>query len=144
MDQRQRNDLEGRRVSQFGRAPIYVVIDGFLRWIPNPTTMNALFRDWSHDEMDLTDIIGYDELKPDGPCPLPLPDSTALVKAAGRPEVYLLDFNNLRANPPDGRIVKRHIMSPTAMDRYNLSWDKISEISPVAIDAIPEGIPMTG
>jgi hypothetical protein len=141
MGQRQRNDLEGRRVSQFGRAPIYVVIDGFLRWIPNPTTMEALFRDWSHDEMDLADIIGYDESKPDGPCPLPLPDSTALVRAAGRPEVYMLDFNN---PPEDTKIVKRHILSPAAMDRYNLSWDKISEMSPVAIDAISEGIPMTG
>ena len=42
-----RPDLDGLRVQMPNRPEIYLIDQGYRRWIPDPATYNNLFRDWN-------------------------------------------------------------------------------------------------
>ncbi len=53
-----------------------------------------------------------------------------MAQGKGRAEVYFIDGG-----------VKRHILSPAVMDRYNFRWPT-TRIDTSIIDAIPNGSPI--
>jgi hypothetical protein len=134
-----RPDLEGQRLKHAGgQDPIYVVIDGILRWIPNLLIFERLFRDWNIQQIDLNNITGFNSANPNTGL-YPLPSMTTLVRG-GQPEVYLIDYRNILTN--DRTLVKRWVPSPAFMDLYNFDWDDIANVRQIIIDAIPKGGPL--
>lgn len=60
-----RPDLESKCVKhQGGQDPIYVIIDGVLRWVPNPDIMNRLFNNWDVEIVDCSGIEGFNNMDP--------------------------------------------------------------------------------
>lgn len=39
--------LNGQRVKVPGNGAVFLIMDGYRRWIPNPATYDSLFRNWS-------------------------------------------------------------------------------------------------
>jgi hypothetical protein len=116
-----RPDLDGLRVAIPGDAKVYLIMDGgYRRLIPNPPTYNNLFRSWNGIISDIG--VG---LIPELP---PLSNLAVLVRAAGTAPVYLVS---------NGR--KCWVTSKEAMDRYDFASNKIVELSPAVVDAIPNG-----
>jgi len=116
-------ELNGQRVRSSNQnddtRKVYLILDGQLRWIPNPETYNNLFRDWNGiaEFADISDIEEGEQIT----------DGAILAKDPNSPPVYLLSFHQ-----------KRHIASPAAMDKYYFSWDAIKKIDKVALDSIPD------
>ncbi|PSJ26899.1 hypothetical protein B7P34_20475 [Streptosporangium nondiastaticum] len=113
-------ELNGARVKGVNSPAIYLILDGKRRWIPNPATYNNLFRDWNGIQ-SVVDIGAID----DGG---QLSDGAILAKSPSGPAVYLVSNG-----------IKRWITSPAAMDKYYFDWNKIVNLSPVALDSIPTG-----
>lgn len=114
-----RLDLDGLRVTPPRGGPIYLIMDGVRRWIPNPATYNNLFRDWNGVITDLNvNAI------PKGPALL---DGAVLFRGDGAP-VYLMDVAG-----------KRWVTSPAAMDKYYFNWSKIAVLPGVVVNAVPNG-----
>ncbi|QDT24603.1 hypothetical protein [Gimesia chilikensis] len=116
-----RNDLNGLRVQLPGNPAIYLIDEGCKRHIPNPSTFDNLFRDWS-----FTQDLDIDEIQTGSP----ISDGAILAQGKGRAEVYLIDGG-----------MKRHVPSPQLMDRYNFRWPT-DRIDVALIDAIPTGRPI--
>lgn len=116
-----RPDLAGYRVKVPKQAPIWVIDqDGYRRWIPNPTTFNNLFRDWSVvEELDVANIAET----------VPIDDGAILFKGSATANVYLTDRGN-----------KRWITSPAVMDKYNFNWGKIVVVPQILVNMIPTGL----
>jgi len=112
------SQFDGMRVKTPNDPKIYLVDQGKRRWIPNPPTFNNLFRNW--DVYVGIDIMSIPEGKQ-------ITDGAFLSKGSG-PEVYLIDNG-----------VKRWIISPAVMDKYNFDWNKIVVIPQLAINYIPTG-----
>jgi len=111
---------EGSRVS-IGTGT-YLVLDGKVRHIPDPTTYNNLFEDWNN-------IIKSDPgLQVTG---APLTNGAYLSTAPGDPKVYLVN---------DG--VKRWIASPQVFNKYHFNGKAVRQLSPAAQNAIPTGNPI--
>ncbi|MGW2188495.1 hypothetical protein [Streptomyces sp. NPDC001719] len=117
-------ELNGRRLKGFDSPAIYLILDGKRRWIPNPNTYNNLFRGWD----GVQSVVDINSIDDGGQ----LSDGAILGKSPNAPEVYLIS-NGL----------KRWITSPAAMDKYDFAWNKIVNLSPVAIGAIPNGAPIS-
>ncbi|MDQ1833128.1 hypothetical protein [Massilia scottii] len=115
-----RNDLNGLRMQLPGAPAIYLIDRGVKRHIPDPTTYNNLFRDWSGIVQDphLNNIDTG----------TPLSHGAVLAQAQGDAAVYLIDQG-----------VKRHIASPATMDRYYFDWNKIQHVAPILIRSIQNG-----
>jgi hypothetical protein len=115
-----RLDLNGLRVKLPGRPEIYLIDQGYRRWIPNPATFNNLFRNWNGivEEISITSIPQGQNIS----------SGAVLARAYGTAPVYLVD-----------RGLKRWITSPAAMDRYNFSWDRIYQVPNILLDSIPTG-----
>ncbi|HEV3194185.1 MAG TPA: hypothetical protein VGY54_26955, partial [Polyangiaceae bacterium] len=116
-----RRALAGRRLVSPGHSEIYVVDpDGFRRRIPNHTTYNRLFRNWSgiDDEPNLHEIAIGPELT----------TGTILVRGDAADAIYLLD---------QGR--KRLVADAAAMDKYWFNWSRIFAVRQAVIDRIPPG-----
>ena len=121
--------FEGKRLHSTANGCIYLVLDGKLRHVPNPSTFNLLFDKWQYQDMN--EIHLQQLAKGD-----PLPDGCHLFKGTGSGikdnMVYLLD-------KIDGKLVKRHIVSPPVFNRYSFSWSKIKSMETSATQAIPSG-----
>jgi hypothetical protein len=116
-----RADLAGLRLKAPNNAAIYLVDPkGFLRWIPDPTTYNNLFRDWNGviSSLDIPNISK-------GPN---LTSGAVLAIAIGTAPVYLVTNGT-----------KEWITSPAAMDKYYFNWNTIVQTPHVLIDFIPTG-----
>ncbi|MEV8475029.1 hypothetical protein [Streptomyces sp. NPDC051173] len=113
-------ELNGRRLKGFDSAPVYLILDGRRRWIPNPATYNNLFRSWD----GIQSVVDINSIDSGGQ----LSDGAFLGKSPNAPQVYLISNG-----------VKRWITSPAAMDKYDFAWNKIVNLSPVVIDSIPTG-----
>mmetsp|Transcript_45786 Transcript_45786/g.41001 ORF Transcript_45786/g.41001 Transcript_45786/m.41001 type:complete len:142 (+) Transcript_45786:45-470(+) len=117
--------FEGNRLhSKPGNGAIYLVLDGKLRHIPDPPTFNQLFDKWEYENMN--DILLQQLVKGD-----PLPQGSHLFNGTA-PHVYLLDKIN-------GKLVKRHIVSPPVFNKYSFSGSKIKSIPNISVQAIPDG-----
>lgn len=93
----------GARIRCTCNEAIYLVdMDGSMRWIPDPTTYNNLFRDWNGvDNVDAIDS---------GAVGTPLTSGAYLAQSPDAPQVYLITNG-----------VKRWITSPAAMDQFYFS-----------------------
>ncbi|GAP94186.1 hypothetical protein [Leptolyngbya sp. NIES-2104] len=115
-----RPDLNGLRVKLPGQPEIYLIDQGYRRWIPNPTTFNNLFRNWNGivEEISITSIPRGQNIS----------SGAILARAYGTAPVYLVDQG-----------LKRWITSPAAMDRYNFAWGRIYELPAISLNAIATG-----
>ena len=115
-----RPELNGKRIKTVDSPAIYLVIDGYRRGIPNPSTYNNLFRDWNNIliSFDITSI----------PVAPSISSGALLVKSSDSNKVFLLS---------DGQ--KRHISSPKIMDKYNFNWDRVNIVAPIFLSSIPTG-----
>ncbi|HKQ51668.1 MAG TPA: hypothetical protein VJT74_04820 [Pyrinomonadaceae bacterium] len=113
-----RPDLNGSRIRHPAGA-IYLILDGMRYHIPNPPTYNNLFRDWNGIDTDInvTDIT-------DGGA---LSDGAVLAVQNEGGVVYLVTNG-----------FKRAIISPTAMDHYHFSWERIVRVPRILLDFIQE------
>jgi hypothetical protein len=118
-----RPDLNGLRLKSPAAPAIYLVLDGFRRWIPDPDTYNNLFRDWNGVIVD----IDIDSV-PEGSS---LTSGAVLARPIGMAPVYLVSNS-----------AKRWVTSPAAMDKYYFAWNRIIEVPHVLLDSIPEGPPI--
>jgi hypothetical protein len=117
-----RADLAGLRLKAPNNPDIYLVVpDGYLRYIPNPTTYNNLFRDWNGV------ILSHDI--PNIAKGLDLTDGAVLVQPIGTIAVYIVSKG-----------IKGRITSPGAMDKYYFNWDTVFEVPRVLVDSIPAGV----
>jgi hypothetical protein len=119
-----RPDLNGLRVKLPNADPIYLILDGYRRWIPDPDTYNNLFRNWDGVivDIDINDI-------PEGP---PLSHGAILARALNTAPVYLVS-NGL----------KRWVTSPAAMDKYWFAWEKVLNVPASLLDPLPPGAPLS-
>lgn len=115
-----RPDLNGLRLKSPAAPAIYLVLDGFRRWIPDPDTYNNLFRDWNGIVVD----INIDSV----PEASPLTSGAVLARPIGMAPVYLVSNST-----------KRWVTSPAAMDKYYFAWNRIVQVPHVLLDSIPEG-----
>jgi hypothetical protein len=115
-----RPDLNGVRLKGPASPAIYVVIDGYRRWIPDPATYNNLFRDWNG-------IIVVSNL-PDIAEAEPLSSGAVLARPAGMAPVYLVSNG-----------VKRHITAPSVMDKYYFDWSKVQSLAVSVVNSIRTG-----
>lgn len=81
---------------------VYLIDQGKARLIPSTTTFNNVFA-------SRVNVVWSIWLPPVG---TPFPDNAAIFKFAGSNKVYLLDVQN-------GQEVKRYIVNPPTMSRYN-------------------------
>jgi hypothetical protein len=115
-----RPDLNGVRLKAPNNSAIYVVIDGYRRWIPDPGTYNNLFRNWD-GILVVTNI-------PDIAVAEPLSSGAVLARATGSDPIYLISNG-----------VKRHITSPSVMGKYNFDMNKVQNLPVTAINSISTG-----
>ncbi len=115
-----RPDLNGWRVKMPNSPRVYLVDQGYRRWIPNPETYNNLFRDWN----GIREFIDVNTI-PEG---LPIANGAILARPAGGPAVYFLDAG-----------VKRWVTSPDAMDRYHFNWNRVYSVPPIVLQNISDG-----
>jgi hypothetical protein len=116
-----RPDLAGLRLKAPNDAAIYLVDpQGFLRWIPDPTTYNNLFRDWNGviSSLDIPNISR-------GPN---LTSGAVLATGAGTAPVYLVTNG-----------AKDWITSPAVMDKYYFNWNTVVQAPNVLVEFIPTG-----
>jgi hypothetical protein len=101
-------------------TPVYLVMFGTRRHVPDETTYFNLFANW--DGIIIDPDLGS---IPEGP---PLTSGALLMRATGTAPVYLLT-NGL----------KHWVTSQEAMTRYAFDYDKVQEWLPIAVDSIPSG-----
>jgi len=121
----QRSDLNGLRMQIPGNPAIFLIDQGKKRWITNEYVYTNLFRDWDGIVQDIG--LAYIDRGPD------ITNNTLLVQAGGLGipgnPVWLYDQG-----------VKRWIISPSVMDKYNFSWNTIEVVPYAILDTIPRGI----
>jgi hypothetical protein len=118
-------ELAGARIEAAGGPDIYLVDDdGTKRHIPDPTTYNNLFRDWTGIKVVDTYAISS------GP---------ALTSGA------YLGWDGVAGDPiylvSNGQ--KRHITSPTVMDKFWFDPTKVRTVPQSTLDALPNGPDLT-
>ena len=112
---------DGYRVKLAGHPEVYVVIDNAKHHVPDPATYNNLFENWT----DIQEIPAADfNAVPTG---LALTSGAVLAKGSA-PEVYLITNG-----------VRRHVMSPETMDKYDFGWNKVVLTPDAVINGIPFG-----
>ncbi|MBV9597158.1 MAG: hypothetical protein JOZ87_09845 [Chloroflexi bacterium] len=122
---RPRADLAGERIEAAGGTNIYLVDDdGTARHIPDPTTYNNLFRDWSGVQLVDPSTIAS------GPA-LTSGAYLAIAQETMR-DVYLVSNGQ-----------KRHVASPTVMDKFWFNWNTIRPVPQSTLDALPTGPDLT-
>ena len=119
-----RPDLNGLRVKLPNAPAIYLIDQGYRRWIPDPPTYDNLFRNWDGVVVDI-DIIEIPEATP-------LSHGASLARAAGTAPVHLVSNGQ-----------KRWVTSPAVMDKYWFAWNKVVEVPASLIDSIPSGSPIS-
>ncbi len=116
-------EYNGFRIKKPGDPRIWLVDRGQKRHIPNPTTFNNLFRNWSYRE-----VLDVDAIQTGSP----ISDGAVLGRATGEPAVFLIDQG-----------IKRHIVSPATMDKYNFNWNRVYTLPRLVIDSMPTGDPIS-
>jgi hypothetical protein len=118
-----RPDLNGFRIKH-PNGTVYLILDGMRRHVPNPGTYANLFRDWSGIVTD----IDVDEIQNGGP----LSNGAILSRGIDTAPVYLISNG-----------VKRHVVSPAAMDKYYFAWERVVVVPAIQLDSIPTGQPIS-
>jgi YVTN family beta-propeller protein len=120
-----RPDLAGKRIQASGDPAIYLVDDdGTRRHIPDPTTYNNLFRDWTGIQaIDVSTVTSGPELTSGA--------YLAWHGVAGDPVYFITNGQ------------KRRIASPTVMDKFWFDSSKVRTVSQSTLDALPNGPDVT-
>jgi len=114
-----RPDLDGRCVKHPGRVRVFFIDRGRKRHILDVDTFFRIFRSWRVDDEPAVDDID------DGP---DVSLGASVIGVAEPPgAIYLVD---------DG--VKRHIVSPQVMDRYNFRAP-LAIVPEIVVRFIPDG-----
>lgn len=118
-------ELNGLLLQLPGNPKIYLVINGFRCWVPNPTTFNNLFVPGATVTPDVN--IG---VVSEGPA---LSDGAVLAKSTVADPVYLVSNG-----------VKRWIPSQEIFSRYQFNGANIQLVAPVIMDSVPSGSNIDG
>ena len=113
-------ELNGLLLQLPGAAPIYLVLNGFRRWVPSPATLSQLFV----GNPKVIQDIGIGTVS-EGPA---LSVNAVLAKADNSDRVYLVTNG-----------VKMWIPSPDIFNRYQFNGAKIVTVPSILIDSIPNG-----
>ena len=116
------NKYDGERVKGSNGAAIYLVLNGQLCWIPDPTTYNNLFSSWNG-------VVVSDYLVDNIPQGQQLTSGALLVKSPSGAPVYLLT---------NGK--KRWIPSPDVFAKFSFNSAKVVNLPQVVVDALPQGV----
>ena len=102
------------RIIKFADNPrVYTVVDGQIKWIPNPTVFNSLGLDWKKIEQKPTaELKNYRR--------------AALLRAKNDPKVYYIT--------EAGK--KRWVPTAEVFNSYNNKWQDIIEVEGLELDAI--------
>jgi hypothetical protein len=117
--------LAGSRIEAAGGPDIYLIDDdGTKRHIPDPTTYNNLFRDWT----------GIKTVDPSTVTSGPDLTSGAYLAWAGvdGDPIYLVTNGQ-----------KRHIASPAVFDKFWFASNKVQTVPQSTLDALPNGPDLT-
>ena len=112
-------ELNGLLIQLPGAAPIYLVLNGYRCWIPDPTLANLCV---PNPSVFLDINIG---VVSEGPA---ITSGAVLAKAVGTDTIYLVTNG-----------VKMAIPSPDVFNRYQFNWSTVQLVAPVLIDFIPTG-----
>ncbi|WP_148288158.1 hypothetical protein [Prochlorothrix hollandica] len=120
---RLRPDLNGLQLRNPGNGMIFWVDDGRIRHILGPSVYSSLFIPKSLNVIDTVSITAGS----------PVTADNRLVRCGEsnhplRNRIYFLDQGQ-----------KRHILSPTVMNRNSFNWDRVQTIACPALASIPDG-----
>jgi hypothetical protein len=118
-------ELNGLLLQLPGTPKVYLVLNGFRCWIPDPQTFQNLFVPTATVFQDIN--IG---VVSEGPA---LTTGAVLAQAAGSAPVYLVSNG-----------VKMWIPTPDILNRYQFNSAKIQTVAPVLINFIPNGPDVEG
>lgn len=114
--------FNGFRIKRPGDPRIWLIDRGLKRHIPNESTFNNLFRNWSYRE-----VLDIDAIQT-GP---PISNGAFLGRAIGEVAVFLFDQHE-----------KRHIVNEATMDKYNLNWGRICSLPKLVVEMTATGDPI--
>lgn len=117
--------LNGLQLQLPGAAPVYLVLNGYRCWIPDPQTYHNLFLSGATIVQDIN--IG---VVSEGPA---LSSGAVLASAEGSPAVYLVTNG-----------VKMWIPNPDIFNRYQFNAGAIQVVAPILINSIPSGPDVQG
>ena len=117
--------LNGLLLQLPGASPVYLVINGFRCWVPDPTTYNNLFVGGATVVSDL----GVGAVS-EGAA---LTSGAILAQGNASPQVYLVSNG-----------VKMWIPSPDIFARYQFNAAQIQVLPQIVIDFIPNGPSLNG
>jgi hypothetical protein len=118
-----RNDLNGLLLQLAGEAAVYLVINGFRRWVPNQATFNLLFvSNATITPFDISQVSQGPQLS-DG----------AVLAIGGSDRVYLVSNG-----------VKMWIPNMDIFNRYRFNTSQIVKVPQVVIDSVPNGPNLEG
>ena len=106
-------------------APVYLVINGALCWIPDPQTFNNLI---TPGAKIITDP-NLDEIA----VGTPLTSGAVLAKASGDQPTYLVSNG-----------VKMWVPNPTIWGDYQFNWGQVQTVPFIVIESIPSGPDLQG
>jgi len=106
-------------------APVYLVINGLLCWIPDPQTMTNLITPGAKIVSD----PNLDEISPG----TPLTSGAVLAKGPGDEPTFLVSNG-----------VKMWVPNPTIWGIYQFNWGMVVQVPQVVIDSIPTGPDIEG
>lgn len=113
-------ELNGLILQLPGAPQLYLVLNAFRCWIPDPQTANNLFNSGFTIVPDIN--IGVVALG------APLTSGAILAKGDASDTVYLVTNG-----------VKMGIPSPDVFNRYQFNWNKIQTFPQIVIDYLPTG-----
>jgi hypothetical protein len=116
-----RPDWNGLRLQVKGSEAKYLVIDGFLRGIPNEETYYNLFP-------DLKNILVLPPKVENLPVGSNLSDGAKLIKSMNSKTIYLVTDK-----------LKRPIASPDIFEKYYFDSSKVKSLEPIFVDTFPNG-----
>ena len=113
----------GQRRYDPNTGAVYLVDRGLLRHIPEVSTYDNLFVDWSGfvNISGTADFVLGTDVSTDA----------YLAKEYGKPEVYLVESN-----------LKRHITSAPLFEAYNFDWIEIEPLASDELSSVPAGEPI--
>lgn len=120
-----RPEFNGLLVQVTGLPQVYLVINGYRRWIPNWDTFLNLFPSNASIKND-TGVI----LIAQGP---DLSNGAVLAKSSADAKTYLVSNG-----------MKMWIPNPTIFRRYQFNGSKVLTVAPVIMDAVPTGPDIQG
>ena len=113
-------ELNGLLLQLPGAPQVYLVLNGFRCWVPDPATFTNLFVSGATIIPDINiGVVAEGQ---------PLTSGAVLAQASGSAPVYLVSNG-----------VKSWIPTPAIFSRYQFNASKIQVVAPILINSIPNG-----